>query len=245
MYSFFLIQYLCLFFSRKDYILYKQLNENTCLDDYEPNVNSVKHVRIQSEESIFNCRNYFSNAIELTFEDSFSTNHYSIATELNCTIPLKHITKLNIESCYFTLEKLVGLLYFIPNIHTLVLKTIRVNINNYASIQQNANFRLISNTYNITNMTIEAPCKLKKIQLLIALCPRLQTFKIAPDMQSSESIIRFILDKTNPNTRHLFSLCFSRMNNKWLNKSKLFIESETLLDNYLLKIVNQELHLWR
>ena len=58
-------------------------------------------------------------------------------------------------------------------------------------------------------------------------------------------IIRFVLDKTNQNTRHLYSLCFSRAyDNKWLENLDRLLKYELLLNDYTLKSVNSQLYSW-
>ncbi len=69
------------------------MDENISFRYYESNLDSVDHVRIQSEKSM----NYFSNTTELTFNDGFSSTRVSIVPILNRIIPLKQPTKLIIE----------------------------------------------------------------------------------------------------------------------------------------------------
>lgn len=220
------------------------MNENTCLRNYEPNIDSVKSVHIKSEKGLINCMNYFPNATELIFEDSFPINQDSIATSFNGIVPLKQLTKLAIECHRFAFGKVVRLLSIIPNIHTLILKSMPVYRNEYVSIKKCAYFRSVSNTNNITNVTIEEKCTLEKLQLLVALCPRLEHLRINPHIKSLESILRFISDKTNHNTRHLFSLTFFDIERKCLNKPKHLIKSEKLLDNYSLMAIDRRVYLW-
>jgi hypothetical protein len=231
---------LFLFFRRKDYTLYEQFNENPCLR----NTDSVTSVHIKSQKSIKNCINYFSNATELTFHNNFPINHNSIATSLSNIIPLNHLTKLTIECHRFAFGKVVELLSVIPNIHTLILKSMPIYTNEYLSIQQNRNFQFVSNINSITNVTIEEKCTLEQLQLLVALCPRLEHIKINPHIKSLELILRFIFDKTNHNTRHLFSLIFFNIEHKCRDKPELLIKSEKLIENYLIMAIHRRVYLW-
>jgi hypothetical protein len=232
------------FFRRRDYTLRERLYENAGLHNYESNIDSVKRLYVTSKKSIINCKNYFSNAIELTFQENFPISHHSFSTGFSYIAPLKHLTKLTIECNRFAFGRVVGLLSVMPNIHTLILQSMPVDANGYASIQQNTNFRFVSNTNSVTSVTIKEKCTLEKIQLLVALCPRLEHLKINPHIKSLESILRFILDKTNQNTRHLFSLIFFGIERKCLNTPERLIKSEKLLDNYLIMAIDRRVYLW-
>jgi len=182
--------------------------------------------------------------MELTFEDSFSTNHTSVAIILNRIIPLKQLTKLVIKCHYFSFKKLIELLYFTPNIRVLVFESMPFYKNDFMSIEQSEKFRLVSNTNNIIDVTFTDKCTLEKLKLILALCPRLQYLTINTLVRDLESITRFLLDKTNQNTRHLFSLCFSQAYNNWFEKLEALIKSETLLNDYILKLIDSKLYLW-
>jgi len=234
---------LILFFRRKYYTLYEQLDENADFRHYESNFDSVQYVHIPNEKNIINCRNYFSNATELTFKDCFSPTRASVATILNRIISLKQLTKLVIECHRFSFKKMIELLHFTPSIHTLVFESMPFYKSDYTSIEQSETFQLVSMTNIITDLTFTRKCTLEKLKLFVALCPRLQYLTINTLVRDLESITRFLLDKTNPNTGHLYSLCFLRAYKNRVQKLDTLIKSKTLLDNYMLKQVGRELYL--
>ncbi len=114
----------------------------------------------------------------------------------------------------------------------------------YASIQQSEDFQFVSNTNTIRNVTCDAACNLEQIRLLVALCPRLNSLTMNRRTSNLESVVRFLLDRTNENTRHLYLLCFSRVWNNWCDKLDQLIKSETLLNDYSLKQIDWNLYLW-
>jgi hypothetical protein len=152
--------------------------------------------------------NYFPNATELTFEDGFSTTRDSIETNLNRIIPLKQLTKLVIECHHFSFIKMIDLLSFTPNMHTLIFTSMLFDTNDYMSIEQSETFRFVSNTNMISDVTFEERCTLEKLRLLVTLCPRLQHLTIQTCLKNLKPMIRFLLERTNQNTNSLSSLCF-------------------------------------
>ncbi|CAF2043339.1 unnamed protein product [Rotaria magnacalcarata] len=231
-------------YRRKHYALCKQSNEEICLNHYETNIQSVHHLHIESENESINCMNYFPNVTELTFEDGFSTNSHSFSTILNRIIPLKQLSKLVLECHHISFMKLIELLRFTPNIHTLVFQSMPFYRDDYMSIQHNETFQLVSTTNKITNVTFKDACILEKARLLIALCPQLQYLFIKTRMKYLESITRLLLESTNKNTGRLCSLCFLEASNRWLKTVSDLIIYEMLLDDYMLKLVDSKLYLW-
>lgn len=233
-----------MFFRRKHYTLYQSSDGNTCLDQDRSNLNSTQQIQIQDEKSIISCTNYFPNVIELTFKEGFSTSRTSLPTILHDIIPLKQLTQLIIQCHHFSFKKIIDLLRFTPNIHTLTFESMPFYKDDYASIEQSESFQLISNINTITHVTFKDKCTLAKLQLLVGLCPRVQHLSINTLILIVEPITRFLLDKTNPNTQHLYSLHFSRACRSWSERLDLLIKSETLLNDYKLKSTGSNLHLW-
>jgi hypothetical protein len=180
----------------------------------------------------------------LTFEDGFTTTHDSIGTILSRIIPLKQLTKLVSECHNFSFIKMIDLLSLTPNMHTLIFASMSFYRNDYMSIEQSETFRFVSNTNMISDATFKESCTLEKLQLLVVLCPRLQRLTINTLERDLKPMTRFLLERTNQNTSHLFSLCFLRACNNWCEKLKTLINSETLLDDYMLKLLGAKLYLW-
>jgi hypothetical protein len=97
--------------------------------------------------------NYFPNATELTFIDGFSFHHLSVATILNRIIPLQQLTKLAIKFHHLSFRKLIELLYFTPNIHTLTFRSMSLSESHHESGDTNETFQLVSKINVITNVT--------------------------------------------------------------------------------------------
>jgi len=131
-----------------------------------------------------------------------------------------------------------------PNIHRLGLNSISLHENTNQFIAQNENFRLLSHRNTITVVTIREICRLDKIQLLIDLCPRVQQLAFGTLTRNFQPIARFLLEKTKHDGHPLNSLCFLGAGQYWHRKLNTLIQSETLLNNYMLKQFGRSLHLW-
>jgi hypothetical protein len=232
-----------LFLRRKHYTLYKQPKTNIVLHHDESNLDSVEHLCIESGQIIISSKNYFRNAIAITFKDDCSMIYDSIAITLSHIIPLKQLTTLRFEFVYFSVQKILKILSCTPNIHTLKLKTTPDFQNKVddTSFEKSEDFHLVSDTNLITNFTYEGDCTLDKIKLLVTLCPKMKYLTIKTRYRTLESILRFLLDRPN---QHLCSLCFSRVYNDCFEKVDKLIKSEALLNDYTLKKIAWKLYLW-
>ncbi|CAF1326299.1 unnamed protein product [Adineta steineri] len=231
-------------YRRKHYTLYNNIYQSTCLNSKETHLKSVQNLKIQNDKETINCKYYFPNATTLTLQNKLSRTYNLISVNLSRVIPLKQLTKLVIESNPISLTKLIELLRCTPHIHTLVLKSMSLYGLNYNSIQQNQSFLLVSNTNTITHVTCNGECTLEKLQILVALFPRIQHLTIKPHTKNLGSCIRFLVEKTNRNTTHLCSLCLLTTAKNWLTRLNTLIASETLLDDYMLKMIDWNLYLW-
>jgi hypothetical protein len=93
-------------------------------------------------------------------------------------------------------------------------------------------------------VTIENECTLEKIQLLTALFPRLEYLIMNLNKEDLESIARFLLSKFNDNTRYLSSLCISKRRRDFAEILKNLLETEDLLPDYTMKVIDRKLYLW-
>jgi hypothetical protein len=175
---------------------------------------------------------------------TFNVPRYSIATNLNRIISLRQLTQLTIGCHRFPFQQIIELLYFTPNIRTLKLDSILLYGTDSGSIEHSDIFQIVSNTNIVTNLTIDKESSLEKIQLLVALFPRLEYLTINLYKKDLETIARFLLSKFNNNTRHLFSLCVSTQCGDLMRKLIILIESDKLLDDYAIKLINRKLYLW-
>lgn len=208
--------------------------------------NAVQYVHIEDGKSIVDCKNSFPNTTELIFERCFSTNRASIVTDLDRILPLQQLTRLTIKCPQFSVQRLIKILCQTPHLHTLTLRSMPCykRTKDYASIEQSEDFQFVSNTNSIRTVTCDAACTLPQIQLLVALCPQVNSLTINKRTSNLESIVRFLLDRTNANTRHLYLICFTRVWTNLMEKLDLLVESEALLKDYTLKKVNSTLYLW-
>ena len=131
-----------------------------------------------------------------------------------------------------------------PNVHTLKLDSVFLYETDSISIEQTELFRIVSNTNIVTDVTITKESTLDKIQVLVILFSRLEYLTINLYKEDLESIARFLLSKDNNNTRHLSALCISKQLSSLLEKLRILIESEKLLDDHTLKTISGKVYLW-
>ncbi|CAF4091400.1 unnamed protein product [Rotaria sordida] len=235
-------QYSIMFYSakpykRKNFILQEIIKEKI-------NFDAVYHINIENIRAITNYMNYFPNITKLTLDCNLYPICDSIGSSLTRIIPLKQITKLVIDYNTLSIMQLVHLLDFTVNIHTLKLASISLNEIDSSLIQQNVTFQLVSMANIVKNLILEEECSLEKIELLMALCPRLEDLVINGFTFSLPSIIRLLLSKSNNNNRYLSSLCILEMTDGIGDSLKRVIKQEKLLDDFSIKYVYRKLFLW-
>ncbi|CAF1424667.1 unnamed protein product [Rotaria sordida] len=231
-------------YRRKDYIYYWESNEPICSQIQKENYDSVKHLYICSEEIKDNYLNYFPNVNQLTIKHRFETSGDSIPTTLHRMIPLKQLTKLVIECYKFSFVEIFQLLYLTPNLYALKLDHLFFSDINLNVIKENEVFQYVSNTNKIKIVDFGVWCSLNEIQLIVNLFPQLEYLKIGMNKKEIQSIVRFLLLKTNDKTQHLFFLCILRIPKIYLKKLNVLIKSENLLHDYCSKFINCDLCLW-
>ncbi|CAF1322293.1 unnamed protein product [Rotaria sp. Silwood1] len=219
------------------------LDKNVC---HEKTIfDSVHHVIIQDERVIVNSSKYFPNANELTiFNQRASCSHWNSTYYIDGIIPVIQITKLTIDYSHHPFNKLVDLLYCIPNIQTLIFKQLSLPEMDYFLLQESEKFRLVSNQNKIKSITFSLDYSLRKIKLFMNLCPKLQQLTIGMADNCLEITVQFLLLETKRTICHLSSLCIFGMNTISNKKLKTLIESKNLLDDYSIKIVDRNFYLW-
>ncbi|CAF0829401.1 unnamed protein product [Rotaria sordida] len=207
------------FDQRKHYTIYDEIEKENCLHNQEANLDLVDHVHIQGEKTMLSCLNYFPNATNLTLSHSFNKSIDEIIINLNQILPLIQLTTLSIDCDGFSFDKVIELIHFTPNIHTLKV-------------------------YSMNLYKIDSILSIQKTKLLINLCHRLEHINIDILWQDFESILQLLLTKNNNNTCHLCSLCLKYGSKRMRKKLEKLIKSKNLLDNYSIKLIRSKLYLW-
>ncbi|CAF2646192.1 unnamed protein product [Rotaria sp. Silwood2] len=231
-------------YRRKDYTYYWEPVKTKCSNIEKENFNSVKHLYIASEEIDDNCVNYFPNVNELSIKNKFKTSGDAIIAILHRMIPLRQLTKLVIESHLFSMEDIINLLRFTPNVHTLSLNLYILDDFNINSNKQKEICQYIFKKNKIQNLILNLSCSLIEIQFIMSLFPRLKYLKAQMERKEIGQIIRFLLTKAHNNTRNLCYLCILEVAKVCLQEIKVLIKSENLLNDYSIKYINHDIHLW-
>jgi hypothetical protein len=205
---------------------------------------SVDHLCIESEQSIMGCGYFFPNVTKLTIEAGAPLARPTIEFIFNRIFCLENIIKLIIEYKRLYFVKLMDFLLFLPNIHTLECKSTELYQKDTISVEESEIFRSISETNTITNATFEHMCTLEHVKLLVTLCPRLQNLTMDIYRNDMEGVIRYLLERTNPHTGRLASLCFLEANVVSFRHLNAIVESGRLPRRCMLKHVDSKLYLW-
>ncbi|CAF4184447.1 unnamed protein product, partial [Rotaria sp. Silwood2] len=226
------------------FVLTRESNFNTYTCHVEAALDSVHHVIIPDEYTSINCLKYFPKATEVTVcnYSSIDSNWFA-NNKIQCSIPLAQLTNLTINTYSIHLHVIVDMLQFTPNIHTLILTLMKTWPREFSSLQESETFQLVSNQNKIKNLTIKTYYKLHMIKILINLCRELEYISFGTSVQSLEPTIRYLLSKRNESTCHLSSLYIFGVNAMWIEKLQTLIESTELLDDYLIKVVNDKFYL--
>ncbi|CAF1263644.1 unnamed protein product [Rotaria sp. Silwood1] len=231
-------------FCRKDFTFYWKSAKQICSNISEMNFNSVNHLYVYGEYATQNDINYFPNVTQLAIQHYFEALDNSIIKILNRMIPLKQLTKLVTEHFNFSFEELVKFLPSTPNLCTLKLNYLSVKNINLNLIKESKIFQYVSNTNKIKNLDFRDCDSLNQVQLIVNLFPRLESLKIGMNKKEIEQIIKFLLSKSNIKTQHLFLLCISNVARIYPKRLKVFIKSESLLQDYRVEYLNEDLYLW-
>jgi len=224
---------------KKDYKFEKKPNQYHRLNDQETNLNSVRNVHISNEEAITDCICHFPNTKELILKDISFRKTETFITTLVHMIPLQNLTKLIVESENYSFEKLIELLSFAPNLNTLKIQSIYQE--DLRTIQNSETFRLVSNVNMIKNLTVKELSGIEKVELLFALCPRLEQFIIEDRWARVEELLRLLISNNN---RHMFLLCITNENQRLPSKLATLIQGRELFNNYFIKSDYPKVYLW-
>lgn len=149
-----------------------------------------------------------------------------------------------VEGIRLGFKEVIDLLDCAPRVCTLEFRSMPWLRENYLSIEQSGKFQRVSETNMVTHIIYKGEYTMDEVKLLVALCPRVQHLSIYLEQSTGESVIRFLLDRTNPNTCHLCSLGIRRYATFWLDKLNHLLKSKSLLNDYTLKLIDSELYLW-
>jgi len=180
-------------------------------------MDSVRHIHIENESAINNCSIYFPNANELTISNNVDVFDELIISTIVGIMPLSKLTKITINNDRIYLTDIIKMLCLTPNCNKLMLNSIVLDERNILSLQFSENFQFLSNTNNITDITVKSSCTFEQVQLLINLCPRLQHLTINVLQEEFQSIVKYLL-MNNEHTRHLRSLYIQNTGDIWTEK---------------------------
>ncbi|CAF1437534.1 unnamed protein product [Adineta steineri] len=209
------------------------------------NFDSVHHIEIYDAPVINKCGNYFPNTTKLSFTSDWTPKGNFIDSILPRIISLKQLTEIVVEDVPIYFMDLVKLLSVAVNLHTLKFDYISIDEINPVTIQQDVIFQLVSKTNVVKDLTSTYDCSLEIVQLLFALCPRLQHLELHYNFTDFlTSLMRLILSKTSNNNHYLSSLCFIEETNETEENLKMMIKNDKLLDDYMLECIDKKVYIW-
>ena len=201
---------------------------------------TVKQLNICGKKAIRSSMTYFPNVTELTIKDYGRTYLGSMLTALESILPLKQLTKIDINCNDFPVNQVLNLLSLTPNLISLKWTFQSIDCDQLKSIKQSQTYRTLSNTNQIKNLQICHCCSLEEIRFFIHLFPRIESLRTGIVRKEIIPITQCILTDID----HLFFFHITDITRTYLPKLNQFIKSEHLLENYLIKFIDQDIYLW-
>jgi hypothetical protein len=171
--------------------------QHSALTDSQVNVDYLHNYQAITQYSI-----QFPRTTRLILSEGNITQNPSFIYDLTRLFSPVQIAELVIFNTELQLEKLVLFLHYFPNIQALTTLTSTP----YLSLPQSETNCLSCNKNNIIKVIIVNLCTLEDIQILIRVCPYLQSLEVEVETESLQLIVRFLLLKTtNRNRQHRLS----------------------------------------
>ena len=198
---------------RKQYTLHNCLYQNQNGLKNKIDFHSIDHLSIRGNLEI-KTQNFisFPSVTQLSIFDHFNDSLYSISSLLDRIIPSTKLYKLSILCQSFCVTQFIELLYFSPNIDTLIINFISFSKVNCKSIQQTQTFRTVFNENKIINITLKEHVTSDILQLFVKLCPRLELLTINTTSYNMLAIVQTVSLENFIYSPHLCFLCFLNAN---------------------------------
>lgn len=218
------------------------LHDQMAIDHNENVLHSIRQIDIYNEKSLLTCTKTFPNVTSLHLKNGFNT---PLEISLTRFIPREQINKLVIECHHYSLKKIIDLLSHLPNIQILIFESMPLYKDDYLTLEQTETFQHVSERNHIKQITFHDQANLDKIKLLIALCPRLEHLSIRTLDRIIKPAIHLLFDRNNPNTHYLSSLWFSEVSATMRRRLRRLFQGEELMNDYMVKVTDSYIYLWR
>ena len=235
-----LIESLHIYFRRKDLTFYWQFDYRLARSIQNHDFKSVKHLIICGKQAVYNSIILFPNVTELTVKDYGRVYSGSMSNALDHILPLKQLKKLNIDCNDFPIHQLLNLLRLTPNLRSLKWNFQSIEYSKLKFIEQSEIYRSLSKTNQIENLQILHCCWFFEVHFFAHLFPRVKSLQIGLMRKGIVQTTRCILTEMD----HLVFLHITDILRTYLQRINLLIKSEKLLDDYLIKFIDQDIYLW-
>ena len=254
-----------LFFSRRNLYELHERAHSDCCPRTDRGGNFARRVNIDDYRAATNSPLRFPLARELCLWGKGARGNFSFLSDLSQMFPFPKLTHLSIQCPDFGLVQLLDLLNHLPQLEVLTL----YSNTSYLSERQTPPVDGSLKNSRIRQVIIRGRSTVGQVELLLNLCPQLQSFELNIDEERLESIVRCLLigSKTpevdswhrkflsrfqtkkpteietslNPS---LSSLCFFNGTPAMEQRLQRFLHREKLLEDYSLGIFASSLYLW-
>lgn len=182
----------------------------------------------------YTCR---SSQLILTGE-SYKTN-FSIV-QLSTLIPLSQITELVVNCDAFLMNDLLNLLENSPNIHRLKL----LADSRCVRFGEDFSTRYITESVNGSEMAPRGLLAVKHVELILQVCPRLQSFELNINENFLEGILRLVLAEKISRNHQLCLLGFRDAHHGIIRRLNRMLTIENLLEQYSIEYIQNTVYLW-
>jgi len=206
-----------------------------------------RHVLIENQWINTGCSIRFPYATKLTLTGGYAAEFPLWITNLSSIISLAQITELVLDYDYLFMNKLLILLQYLPNIHSLTIPQSAIIQSHDLTEDEIKIICKLSKTNCIKKVIImHRECSVKQLRFLFDLCPQIEYLSINLRENQENLIVQFLISKIKENNYHLFLLCLTRWNanNDMLKNIQSIIDPNKLLDNYSLDLFKDNVYLW-
>jgi hypothetical protein len=229
------------FFRRKSFFL----THRSCMKfkcHKEIGVHCIQHLIIREQFATCQCIQYFPKVTKVTLYDSCIDSNWFTDTQFSSIMSLTQLNSLTIYTSMIKLNVIVDMLRLTPNVHTITFTFTTMRGKELSSLQESETFQYVASHNRIKAIVFKQYYTMKIVQIMMNLCPRLQYLVFVISQNSLDPTFRYLLTETNQTTRDRFSICIYDVNAKQIEKLQTMIESQELVNNYLIKIVNDKFY---
>jgi len=178
-----------------------------------------------------------------SYHNGTAERNQSFIDHMRPSFTMVHITHLEVSFEETFADKFIEFLRLFSDLDSLKISCQLPQPLNGLSVQDSEIFRSVKNNNKITKLSLWWMIKIEHACFLVDLFPLIKYLEVdCTNFINLELFLRFVLPINTKSIRHLSSmcLCFERTDDGLVKKLQNLIEEEKLLDDYIIKCINQQ-----